>query len=274
MRLTGDQIRQFDDDGYVIVDGILKPEQAQRARAALVRIFRGEYTGDRRPLEFRKPLPTFPDDSPAPKHLVNGRLLDGYLWELSIDRGIAEAAATLLRTSSLSLMEDQLIGKAPRSGPIAFHQDAPYLTFLRSWDMINCWIALTETTRETSPLLCIKGSHQWPLSPKPSRFADGTESDMDEAVASVCPPGQEIEIVPVVVPPGGGVFFAAMTMHGSGPNTSEHHRYAYSLHYAGANARADTGRWSKSYHPFIVEGVEDGGRIVSPYLPLVYEVSP
>jgi len=92
-------------------------------------------------------------------------------------------------------------------------------------------------------------------------------------VDSVRPPGQELEIVPVVVPAGGGVFFAAMTMHGSGPNTSDRHRYAYSLHYAGAGARADTARWSKSYHPFIVEGVEDGGRIISPYLPLVYDES-
>src|SRR5437870_1951419 len=161
-------MRQFDEDGYVIVDRILTSEQADRARAALVRVFRGEYSGDRRPPEFRRPLSTFPEDSPAPKHLVNGRLVDEYLWELSTDRRIAETAATLLRTSSLSLMEDQLIGKAPRSGPIAFHQDAPYLTFLRSWDMINCWIALTDTTRETSPLLCIRGSHKWPLSPKPS----------------------------------------------------------------------------------------------------------
>jgi ectoine hydroxylase-related dioxygenase (phytanoyl-CoA dioxygenase family) len=270
MAIMADQIRQFDEDGYVILDRILTSERAERARAALARIFRGEYIGDRRPPGFRKPLPTFPEDSSAPKHLVNGRLLDGDLWELSTDRQIAQMAAILLRTPSLSLLEDQLIGKAPRSGPIAYHQDAPYLTFLRSWDNINCWIALTDTSRETSPLLCIRGSHKWPLSPKPSRFADGNESDMVEAVDAVRPPGQELEIVPVVVHAGGGVFFAAMTMHGSGPNTSDRHRYAYSLHYAGAEARADTARWSKSYHPFIVEGVEDGGRIVSPYMPLVY----
>jgi hypothetical protein len=64
--------------------------------------------------------------------------------------------------------------------------------------------------------------------------------------------------------------FAALTLQGWGPNPSDGHRYAYSLHYAGGGARADTSRWSKSYHPFIVEGVEDGGPIVSRYLPLVY----
>jgi ectoine hydroxylase-related dioxygenase (phytanoyl-CoA dioxygenase family) len=268
--LTPEQLRRFDEDGYVIVDRLLTADQVERARAAMVRIFRGEYRGDRRPHDYRKPLPTFPDDSAAPKHLVNGRLLDDDLWEISRDGRLAEMAATLLRTPRLSLLEDQLIGKAPRSGPIAFHQDAPYLTFLRSWDMINCWIALTDTTPATSPLLCIRGSHRWPLSPKPSRFADGAESDMAEAVEAVRPPDQPLEVVPVVVPASGGVFFAAMTMHGSGPNTSDRHRYAYSLHYAGAGARADTSRWSKSYHPFIVEGVEDGGPIVSRYLPLVY----
>jgi hypothetical protein len=54
MAITADQIRQFDEDGSVILDGILTWQQAERARGALARIFRGEYIGDRRPAGFRK----------------------------------------------------------------------------------------------------------------------------------------------------------------------------------------------------------------------------
>ncbi len=42
MAIMADQIRQFDEDGYVILDRILTSEQAERARAALARIFRVE----------------------------------------------------------------------------------------------------------------------------------------------------------------------------------------------------------------------------------------
>jgi ectoine hydroxylase-related dioxygenase (phytanoyl-CoA dioxygenase family) len=268
---TSEQIERFHQDGFVVLERILEPGQVERARAALERIFRGEYRHDRRPPEYRRPLRTYAEDSALPKHLVNGRLLDGDLWELSTDRRIAELGAALLGTPSLSLLEDQMIGKAPRSGPIAYHQDAPYLTFLRSFDMINCWLALTDVTADTSPLLCIRGSHRWPVSPKPSHFADGDESQMGEMLETARPPGEALEEVPVLVPAGGGAFFGALTMHGSGPNYSDRHRYAYTLHFAGAGARADTSRWSSSYLPFIVEGVTDGGPPVSPYLPLVYE---
>jgi ectoine hydroxylase-related dioxygenase (phytanoyl-CoA dioxygenase family) len=167
-------------------------------------------------------------------------------------------------------MEDQLIEKGPGGPPVAMHQDAPYLTFLRSWDVVNLWIALTDVTAESAPLLCIRGSHRWQVSPQPRHFADGEDVDLMEVVAAACPEGEAAEVVPVVVPAGGGAFFGALTMHGSPRNRSQGTRYAYTLHYAAAECRADTSRWPPNYEPYLVAGIEDGGRIASPFMPVVY----
>lgn len=61
MRLTQQHVRQFEEAGYVILDRILTDEQVERARAAMERIFRGEYTADRRPPEYRTPRPKTPN---------------------------------------------------------------------------------------------------------------------------------------------------------------------------------------------------------------------
>ena len=153
------------------------------------------------------------------------------------------------------------------------HQDAPYLTFLRSWEVINCWIALTDLTTDSAPLLVIRGSHRWPVAPRPTRFADGDEVDLMEVVEAGRPPGVAAEVVPVVVPAGSGVFFSALSMHGSHRNRSDRPRYAYTLHYAPEECRADTSRWPANYEPYMVEGIPDGGRITTPFMPIVYPAS-
>jgi len=272
MPLTDDQVAQFQRDGFLVLPRILSAEQVGRARAAVERLFRGECTLDRRPPEYRRPLPPRPRHGTT-NHTVNGRLLDGDLWEISTDARLGEMAARLLGTESLSLMEDQLIEKGPGGPPVAMHQDAPYLTFLRSWDVINLWIALTDVAEESAPLLCIRGSHLWPVAAKPRHFTDGGDGDLMEVVTAARPQGEPVDVVPVLVPAGGGAFFGALTMHGSPRNRSSGARYAYTLHYAAAECRADPSRWPSNYEPYIVAGITDESRIESAFMPVVYRAS-
>ncbi|HZP84389.1 MAG TPA: phytanoyl-CoA dioxygenase family protein [Chthonomonadaceae bacterium] len=270
MSLTPEQIAKFHEDGFLALDRILTEAQVEKARAAVHRLFRGEYTHDRRPPEYRTPRRVYKEGETVARHTVNGRFLDADLWDISTDPRIAEMAAQLLDTPSLSLMEDQLVEKVPGGAPIAMHQDAPYLTFLRSWDVMNLWISLVDLTIDMSPLLCIRGSHKWPVSAKPKHFADGTDADLMEVVSDACPPGETAEVVPVLVPAGGGAFFGALTMHGSECNRSDKTRYAYTLHYAAETTTADIHRWPANYEPYVVEGIADGGRVTSKFMPIVY----
>jgi hypothetical protein len=267
--MTPEQIGQFERDGFLIVEGLLTAEEVERAHRALYRLFRGECSGDRRPPVFRRPLPPRPERE-VTNHMVHGRLLDDDLWQIATSARLGKMAAALLRTRSVSLMEDQLIEKPPGGPPVAMHQDAPYLPFLRSWAVINCWIALTDLTEDSAPLLVLRGSHRWPVAAKPRHFADGGEADLMEVVESARPPGAAFDPVPLLVKAGDGAFFGALTMHGSPANRSQRTRYAYTLHYAAEECRADTSGWPANYEPWMVEGIPDGGRIASASMPVVY----
>jgi hypothetical protein len=269
--ITPEQIAQFQEDGFLILDRILTEEQTEKALCSVRRIFRGQARGDRRPLEYRHRLPSYPEESEVAKHWVNGRFLDQDLWNISTDPRLGAMAAALLDTPSVSLMEDQLFEKTPGGRPVAMHQDAAYLPFLRNWDVLNLWMALTDTTEEMAPLLLIRGSHAWgAVAEKPSKFSDGDEDDLMEVVPAIRPPGAAVELVPTVVPAGGGVFHHARTLHGSRRNRSDRTRYAYTLHYAAESVRVRGGRWPGNFEPYVVAGIEDGGRPVSDYLPVVY----
>jgi hypothetical protein len=269
--ITPEQIALFQEDGFLILDRILTEEQTEKALRAVRQIFRGQAGGDRRPPEYRYRLPSYPEESEVAKHWVNGRFLDRDLWNISTDPRIGGMAAALLDTPGVSLMEDQLFEKTPGGRPVAMHQDAAYLPFLRSWDVLNLWMALTDTTEAMAPLLLIRGSHKWgAVAQKPSKFSDGEEEDLLEVVEAIRPPGAAVELVPAVVPAGGGVFHHARTLHGSHRNNSDRTRYAYTLHYAAESVRVRDGHWPANYEPYVVAGIADGGRLVSDYLPIVY----
>src|SRR5262249_12818020 len=111
--ITPEQIAQFQEDGFLILDRVLTEEQTGKALEAVRRIFRGQSRGDRRPPAYRHRLPSYPEESEIAKHWVNGRFLDQDLWDISTDARIAGMAAALLDTPSVSLMEDQLFEKTP-----------------------------------------------------------------------------------------------------------------------------------------------------------------
>jgi phytanoyl-CoA hydroxylase len=268
MILTPQQIRQFEEDGLIILERILTDEQVERARVAMDRIFRGEVPCDRRPAELRKPVRSYQSGSQEVRHLVHGRLLDDDLWEIMTDAQIGEMAAALLGASRVSLVEDQLFEKPPGSAPIAMHQDYSYMLYSRSPRITTCWIALTETTVDTAPLEYVRGSHRWPLGAVATRFSDGSEADYMEVVEAVRPPGAPIDLVSVVVPAGGGAFHNLMTMHGSRRNTSSRPRRAITMCHAAEECRADFRHLA--WHPSMWEGIVDGDRITNRYMPVVY----
>ena len=85
--------------------------------------------------------------------------------------------------------------------------------------MLTCWISLHETTADAGPIEYVRGSHLWPKSP-PERSQFHAPEDWLAPARNAAPDGAELEIVPVVVKPGGGAFHHGLTWHGSAPNTN------------------------------------------------------
>ena len=85
--------------------------------------------------------------------------------------------------------------------------------------MLTCWISLHETTADAGPIEYVRGSHLWPKSP-PERSQFHAPEDWLAPARNAAPEGAELDLVPVVVKPGGGSFHHGLTWHGSAPNTN------------------------------------------------------
>lgn len=266
MLMSDAQIRQFQRDGFILIDRILAPDEVARAAHAMSRIYAGKIDRDRRPEGARPPVQNWPHDHV--KHYVHARFLNQDFWDIATAARPAQMAAELLGTKSVSLTEDQLLEKPAGGRPLAMHQDYSYWYFSDIPQMATCWITFTNVTAEMGPIRFIKGSHRWRLAPTPTNFAGGDEAQMMDAVSRICPPGEKLEFVDAIVPAGGGSIHHAMTIHGSMANRSQTTRHAISLHYAAAECRCTGPR--QVWPEFMWEGVEKGDRIANCWMPVTY----
>src|SRR5882672_1547752 len=270
--ITTHHVEAFRRDGYVILDRLIDDQTGDRIKAAMARVYEGNYTADRRPPAIRKAVAPF-GSAKSVQWVLNARVLDHELWQLSISRELGECAARLLVSPCVSIVEDQLLAKPPNDGlPVNVHQDYSYWPFSRSNHLISCWIALCDVTSDMGPLLCIKGSHKWGPAKRPSELILGREDNWLEGISEVKPDEQALAWGSAELKAGGCVFFHALTFHGSRANQSNRWRTAMSLHWASEECKADLAETRHHNYPYFFARLKDGGRLVNKYMPQVYPI--
>jgi phytanoyl-CoA hydroxylase len=202
--------------------------------------------------------------------ILNARLLDEDLWSLAVDPRLGELAAQLLRTPSVSLVEDQLLAKPPGGLPVNVHQDFSYWAFSRSSRMVTAWVALVDMTPELGPLQLLQGSHLWGAASRPRELIRGSEDEWLRGVDDVRPPGVALQVHTVQIAAGDAVFFHSLTFHGSPRNESPSWRRAVSLHWAAGECRLDLGATAEHNHPYVFARLRDHGPIANAYMPVVF----
>ncbi len=143
----------------------------------------------------------------------------------------------------ISLYHSKLLMKAARDGTaIPWHQDYAY------WKrddnaplMVNCQLALDRADDENGCIQFIPGSHEWGLQ----------EHERAQTSFGVFLPGhyrQRDDAVPVPMEPGDGVFFSALTIHGSGPNESHRDRRMNTFAYnVTGNSQGQCREWLRGH---------------------------
>jgi phytanoyl-CoA hydroxylase len=269
MQLADADVSRFETDGFLIVERIATDEVVERTLEAMDRVYGGVYNRDFRPTAMRKPITPFGTKSSV-HWILNARLVDSQLWSLATDAALGHAAAQLLRTSSVSIIEDQLLGKPGHSVPVNLHQDYSYWRFSSSTNMLTCWLALTDMTVAMGPVEIVRGSHCWGMATRPRELIHGSNDEYLSAALDVAPEGSQFDFVPTVVPKGGGVFFHGLTFHGSRGNSTDQWRRAVSLHWAAAECHLDRSKLLDYDHPYLFTGLRQGDRLVNKYIPQVY----
>ncbi len=227
IELTKEQIAQFNKDGFLIVDKLIDDDTVQRVADRYEPMFRGEFATGILPDEVNWQEGRDPPE--LTRQICNGWKGDKVIARVVLREDIGRACATLAGWTGARVMQDNVIWKPPGARPLGFHQDNSYLEWLSPRELLSCWIALDDTTAGGGTLEVVKGSHRWGRFPPASEF-HGPEYYRQEMEAAAAKLGKIPEIVPVVVPRGGGSFHHGWTWHGSGFNNSKNPRRSLVVH--------------------------------------------
>ncbi len=143
---------------------------------------------------------------------------------------IGAMAARLARTSSIRLLDDQLVYKPPGSATnstVGWHADHAYWATCSSNKMLTAWIPFHDVDEARGPLVVIDGSHKW-SNLEHTRFFNQT--DLDEIEQRFRDQGQTVRRVPLTLKKGQVSFHHAWTLHASYPNRSDQFRLALAVH--------------------------------------------
>ena len=216
--LTDEQVASFRRDGFLIAEhGLVSQRGLELLRERYLRLFDGEYETGIRPDEVNW-VPDGTRRTARVSSATHGSRTRSSRRRCSRER-TGRLAAQLAGYRGVRILQDNVLWKPPGTKAIGYHQDSSYADYLVPSEMITCWISLHETQADAGPLEFARGSHAWPKSP-PTRSEFHAPDDWLAGPRAAAPKDAELDLVPVVVKPGGGSFHHGLTWHGSAPNTS------------------------------------------------------
>ncbi|MGE0735474.1 MAG: phytanoyl-CoA dioxygenase family protein [Alphaproteobacteria bacterium] len=235
-QLTDTDVRTFRTRGFVIVEKLLDEARIAALRARFPLLFAGKFDTGVYPDEWywREGM-SLPD---VTRHMGNAWKADLTVASYGLSEDIGRAAAQLNGWDGARIAQDTIWWKAPKTKPIAYHQDSSFMDFLDPPNTTTCWLTLDDTEADAGTLEYVPGSHRWPLTPIPDQFhgVEDFRAAMKHAAsaAGIVPPEPYI----IQIPAGSCVFHIGEIWHGSGPNTrSDIMRRSIGVHMIRPEAR-------------------------------------
>jgi hypothetical protein len=207
------QIRQFHEDGFFLVERLFDSEQIELLR----KIARLEHADDQLAARRRD------GQGGAIRLAVENELGDNMGSAFVRSRSIVDTMERLLG-GEVYHYHHKLILKEPRTGGAwEWHQDYGY------WyhngclfpHLASCLIAVDRATRENGCLEVLKGSHEMGRIDH-GKVGDQTGADMEHVRAAL----ERLERVYCEMEPGGAIFFHCNLLHCSAQNHSPDPRWA------------------------------------------------
>ena len=227
--LTDSDVRSYEENGYLVVDGILDNDFID----AFV-----EYEAQPKPDGWREDL----------RHHVTDEMWQRVSNNPRATNIVEQLTGGKPRVVQTMYMEKPPAGDADVGGAgVALHQDLHYLP-CDPPNLIACWIALTDTDAENGGLCVVPGSHKVEelySTHKNENVADHDSWEIEylmrdregntwtEKMYSFEIDGlKDDDVVRLSVPRGSAVFFGGKTIHGSyGNRSKDRYRRAIATHY-------------------------------------------
>jgi phytanoyl-CoA hydroxylase len=236
--LSRRQRQQYADDGFVLVPGLLNPEQVD----AYLKRAREFALGQLPPGAQRMVV----QDVRVAKGLVKPDDPEKGIWKfLNPDRYDPLFAAYQSQPKLLDVVED-LIGPDIKAFLMMFiykppgidfahpyHQDGYYFQFHPHDSIVGTWLPLDRTGDDNGTISVIKGSHRWPILPHGQPQGD----NVNFGVFGVEGYDGHADEVTLPMAPGNGLFFHSHLLHKTGANLSNRHRRVLTVHFANARCK-------------------------------------
>lgn len=213
--LTDAQRAQYWDEGYLHPLTVIPEAETRAMRAELETIEAHYLTAD-----LPHPLATY--------KRVNSHLVMPLAYRIGADPRILDHVEPIIGPDILIWSVEFFI-KEPRTTQIvSMHQDLTYWGFGAIDGLVTAWLALSPATEASGCMDFVKGSHKNPILPH-----DDTH-DPNNLLSR----GQEIKVdvapkdrAHIVLAPGQMSLHHGLTIHGSGPNTSDDRRIGAVVRY-------------------------------------------
>lgn len=228
VEINPDQIKQFQEDGFIIVDRIITDEAVELLRDRFDKLFKGEWETGLVPDEVN--WQEGRDDPSLTRQICNGWKSDRYVAEVILDPKIGKACARLGGWPGTRISQDNILWKAPGGKALGFHQDSSYERWTKLPHWVSCWIALDDTTAQGGTVEYVRGSHRWDKYGMIEQFHGPENATKDLDLAAKQAGVEKPERVPIVVKAGGGAFHDGWTWHGSDINHTDNPRRAIVAH--------------------------------------------
>ena len=199
--LTDEQVKFYNDAGYVLLEGLISPDEAARLKAEVMEIMEVIGLGTTKLKQTREYL--------------SGTHLDCFVNSENLCR----IASRLMGGEGSLYLPFTAVKSADGGGEFHFHQDNQYTRF--DGPGINLWFALVPMTEQNGCLKVVPHSHENGTLPAFSPDNDGHKS------VTFAPD----DFVSAVMEPGDCIAFSRLTVHGSGPNLTPDHRVGYAVQF-------------------------------------------
>ena len=218
--LNSNQLKQYEDSGFVSPINIFSREKAEEIRNEIELI--------------EKKLPNELEKSGR----YNAHLISPMLDEVTHNVNILNAVESLIGRNILVCGTTLFIKNPGEGGFVSYHQDAKYIG-LEPHNWVTAWVAITDSNKNNGCMKMWSGSHKDNLKEHDQNFNEKNLLTRGQTVKNV----PNDQIIPLVLNAGQMSLHHPRTVHGSGINKSNDRRIGFVIQsYIGTNVKQVLGK--------------------------------
>ena len=224
--LTPAQIAQYQDEGWLIVEDFLPPDELAKLSDAVeagVQAMGGSKVSGEHNEGIKDDPGSYYDKVFLQR--VNIWRVNDDVKDFFLNPALGEMLCSLAGIDGIRIWHDQTLQKLAWGNPSAWHLDVPNWSF-HSPDAISIWIALNDVNIQNGCMYFLPGSHKIADFDRKGSFSPDMDTLFDEYSEF-----REIEPVAIEMKAGSASFHNGLMAHAAGPNMTPRPRRAMTCAY-------------------------------------------